>query len=102
MSVTNDELRDFAHFADEKLQNGEAGTLLELAWEWESGRRSDSSMSGTSPIAVDPETIQELGKFFPDPADEEQLKQALARRGGVTTAEMLGNAMLAAARTQRQ
>jgi hypothetical protein len=39
MAVTKDDLRDFTRFANEKLRNGGANSLVELAGEWESQRR---------------------------------------------------------------
>jgi hypothetical protein len=102
MAVTNEELRNFARFADEKLQNGGTGPLLEWACEWQSRRQDGCSNTGSRAIEVDAETLRELAKFFPDVQDEQQLQRVRARRGGVTTAEMLGNAMLAAARARRE
>lgn len=95
MAVTKEDLRDFTHFADEKLDNGGAATMSELVYEWESQREQ------REPIQVDVETIRELAKFFPNMQDEERLRQALGRHGGATTAEMLGKAMLTAARAGR-
>jgi hypothetical protein len=102
MAITKEDLRDFSRFADERLQNGETCTLVELVREWESRRRERNSDLANCVIQVDPETLQKLAKAFPVVHDEEQLRRALARRGGVTTAEMLGNAVLAAARTARE
>jgi len=102
MTVTKEDLRDFTLFANHKLENGAAGTLSELASEWESQRLGERSSRENSAIPVDSDTIRELAKFFPDVQDERRLREALARRGGVTTAEMLGNAMLAAARSGRE
>ena len=101
MTITQDDLREFARFADEKLRSGEKGTLLELACEWESRRDIGGAGSQTAPVNADLETVRELAKLFPDTPADDQLKRALARRGGVTTAEMLGRAMLAAARARR-
>jgi hypothetical protein len=39
MAVTKQDLRDFARFADEKLEHGVADSLVALAGEWESRRR---------------------------------------------------------------
>ena len=102
MAITKDDLQDFARFADEKLANGGADSLVELASEWEAERGENSSNVGNDVIQVDEETIRELAKAFPDLQDEQQLQRALARRDGVTTAEMLGKAMLAAARAARE
>jgi hypothetical protein len=102
MSVTREDLHDFTRFADEKLQNGASRTLLELAREWESQRPEKEPTDANCAIQVDPETLQKLAKAFPDVQDDEQLRRALARRGGVTTAEMLGKAVLAAARAAHE
>jgi hypothetical protein len=95
MAVTTEDLREFARFADQQLKNGGSTTMVELANLWESQRLNGDQ------IQVDIETVRELAKFFPDVQDEEQLKRAIKRRGGVTTAEMLGKAMLAAVRAGR-
>ena len=39
MSVTKEDLSDFHRFADEKLNQGGARSLVELADEWEAQRR---------------------------------------------------------------
>lgn len=39
MPVTRNDLRAFAQFADAKLNNGGAASLVELAGEWEAQRR---------------------------------------------------------------
>ncbi len=101
MALTKDDLRHFINFADEQLKNGGADSLVELAGEWEAQRRQQSSSGADRAIQVDPDTIRELAKAFPDVQDEQKLQRALSRRGGVTTAEMLGKAMLAAARAGR-
>jgi hypothetical protein len=95
MAITKEDLRDFAHFANQKLENGGAATLSDLVHEWESRRTS------SAPIQADVETIRNLAAFFPEVKDEEQIRRALERRDGVTTAEMLGKAMLAAVRAGR-
>lgn len=94
MSVTNQDLRDFTLFATEKLNNGASDSLLDLAREWEARRYVREITVG---VQIDPDTAKLLAKFFPDVHDEERLQRALARRGGVTTAEMLRNAAAAAA-----
>ena len=38
MAVTKEDLRDFHRFADEKLENGGADSLVELASQWEAQR----------------------------------------------------------------
>jgi hypothetical protein len=102
MAVTKDELCDFIRFADEKLENGGNGTLVDLVREWESQRGGENSSVTSCEIQVDPETLQKLVNAFPDSQNDEQLRQSLARRDGVTTAEMLGRALLAAARVARE
>jgi hypothetical protein len=102
MAVTKEDLRDFSRFADVKLQNGVTGTLVDLVREWEAQRQEKNSNAANCGIQVDPETLQKLAKAFPDVDDEEQLRRALARRGGVSTAEMLGKAVLAAARAAQE
>lgn len=100
MAVTKEDLGDFIRFADEKLENGCAISLMELAGEWEAQHRERERVAGTCPIKVDPATISELAKAFPDVQDAQQLQRALARRGGVTTAEMLSKAAAAAKAAQ--
>jgi len=39
MAVTKDDLRDFQRFADERLNGGDAPSLVELAGQWEAQRR---------------------------------------------------------------
>jgi hypothetical protein len=102
MAVTKEDLYDFTRFAGEQLENGAAGTLLDLVRKWESHRRENRSTSANCAIQVDCETLQKLAEAFPDVENEELLRRSLARRGGVTTAEMLGKAVLAAARTARE
>ncbi len=102
MTMTQDELREFARFADEKLQNGAADTLLELACQCESQRADGRSWSEASSINADLESLRKLAKYFPEAPDDGQLERALVRRGGATTAEMLGQSMLAAARARRE
>jgi hypothetical protein len=98
MAVTKKDSYDFTRFAGEQLENGATGTLLDLAREWEAQRQGNSAAANCA-IQVDEETLQRLAAAFPNAKDEEQLRRSLARRGGATTAEMLGNAVLAAART---
>jgi hypothetical protein len=39
VAVTKEELRDFQRFADEKINQGAANSLIDLASEWEADRR---------------------------------------------------------------
>jgi hypothetical protein len=100
MAITKDDLRNFTLFAEEVLANGGADSIIELASEWEAQRAEDCSTVENRTIQVDEETLRALAKAFPE-TDEQQLQRALARRGGVTTAEMLGKAVLAAYRANR-
>ena len=104
MAITKTDLRNFIRFAEDVLQNGGADSLVQLASVWESQRREDCSNSansiGACPIQVVEETIRALAIAFPEP-DEQQLQRALGRSGGVTTAEMIGKAVLEAYRANR-
>ena len=40
MAITKEDLRDFTHFANQKLENGGVATLSDLVHEWESRRAS--------------------------------------------------------------
>lgn len=95
MKVTPEDLRNFTSFANEKLENGGARTMFELVHAWES-QRVDGN-----PIEVDRDAVRALAEFFPDVPDADRRNQAVERKGGVTTAEMLGKAMLAAIRAGR-
>ena len=39
MPITNEDLRDFHRFADEKIREGHAHSLVDLAGQWEARRR---------------------------------------------------------------
>jgi len=45
MAVTRDDLQDFHRFADARLAGGGAGSLLDLAREWESARQHEESVA---------------------------------------------------------
>ena len=45
MAVTRDDLQEFHRFADAKLAEGGAGSLLDLAREWESARQNEESVA---------------------------------------------------------
>ena len=92
MAVTKEDLRNFQRFADGKLDNGGADSLVELASEWEAQRRGMSE----SLSEIDAPTLSLLAAAFPEVEDMGKLQQALARRGGITTAQLLSNAALAA------
>jgi hypothetical protein len=96
MAITKEDLRDFTHFANEKLENGGAATLSDLVHEWELHRAS------SEPIQADVETICKLATFFPEVPDEILKQRANDRRGGVTTEQLLRNAAAAAERAAQQ
>ena len=99
MAVTKEDLREFNRFADEKLERGGADSIVELAGEWEAQRHEvqSSVTNGVSNlIDIDEDTLRALAAAFPDVQDEHKLRQALARRGGITTAQMLAKAAAAA------
>ena len=89
MAITSRELNEFTEFAGERIKSGEADTLVALASEWEARRRNGA-------IAVDAESLAALAAAFPDVDDDQQLRQAMSRKGGITTQEMLRKAALAA------
>jgi hypothetical protein len=89
MAITSRELNEFTEFVGERIKSGDAGTLVALASEWEARRRNGA-------IAVDAESLAALAAAFPDVDDDQQLRQAMSRKGGVTTQEMLRKAALAA------
>jgi hypothetical protein len=95
MAVSKQDLRDFARFADEKLENGGVGSLVELAREWEAQRPQEAGTS-LSRLNIDAGTLKLLAEAFPDIDDEQQLQQALARDSGITTAELLSKVASAA------
>jgi hypothetical protein len=99
MAVTRDDLRDFTIYAGDKLHNGGADSLVELAREWEANRGS-REMSPN--VEIDANTAKWLAECFPDMHDDERLQRALARRSGVTTAQLLSNAALAANKADRE
>jgi len=98
MAVTKEDLRDFNRFADEKVENGGANSLVELVSEWEAQRRETTQ----SHIEIDARTLSVLAAAFPDVDDPERLKQACARRGGSTTAQLLSKAALAAEKASQE
>jgi hypothetical protein len=98
MALTKDDVRDFIRFADERIDNGGADSLTELACQWDAKR---GATEVTLPVEIDADTARWLANAFPDVQDEERLQRALDRRGGITTVEMLGKAVLAAARAGR-
>jgi hypothetical protein len=105
MSVTQEDLRDFNHFAGEKLANGADTSIVELAREWEAQHREckqlDGHVSGI-PIDIDAATLKRLIEAFPEVPDEVLKQRASDRRGGVTTEQLLRNAAAAAARAAQQ
>jgi len=92
MAITKEDLRNFQRFADEKLDNGGSNSLVDLASEWEAQRRRTSERVAK----IDAPSLGLLAAAFPEVEDVGKLQQALARRGGVTTVQLLSNAALAA------
>lgn len=102
MAVTKEDLRDFTRFVDEKLAKGGAGSLVELACEWQLRQPVEEPDTDKFVIQADPDTIRKLAEAFPDRRDEHQVQGATSNGGGVTTAELIGRAVLAAARVARK
>lgn len=99
MAITKEELRDFSRFANERLERGEAASLVELAGQWEVERNKMGCPDANSKTLCDSlndETVRILAAAFPDTLDDAQLQRALERRGGVTTAQLLAKAAAAA------
>jgi hypothetical protein len=102
MAITKEDLSDFIRFADEKLANGGTGSLVELACEWQLRQPAEELHPDNFVLEADPATIRKLAEAFPDNGDEHPLPSGNSHRGGVTTAEMIGRAVLAAARAARR
>lgn len=73
MAVTKQDLADFARFADEKLSNGGAESLIVLAREWERQRSNEASVVALQESHQD----AEAGRLHP--ADEvlEEVRKSL-------------------------
>jgi hypothetical protein len=56
MAATKKDLRDFAQFAAERLENGATGTLSDLVSEWEAQRSGITSTVANCAIQIEPET----------------------------------------------
>ncbi len=102
MAITKEDLSDFIRFADGKLANGGAGSLVELACEWQLRQPAEGLDPESFVLEADPDTIRKLAEAFPDKHDEHPSPGGLSHGGGVTTAEMIGRAVLAAARAARR
>jgi hypothetical protein len=99
MPITKDDLQDFQRFAGEKLERGLAESLVTLAGEWEAQRQVvNQGESEVRPIemGLSSDEWRKLVAAFPDVEDKAKFQQALGRRGGVSTAQMLANAASAA------
>jgi hypothetical protein len=92
MAITKDDLRDFNRFVDEKLDNGGVDSLVKLAREWEAMRHESTEIASE----LDEHTARTVATAFPDDQDDERLRQAIERRGGITTAQLLNRAVNAA------
>ena len=66
MAVTRDDLQDFHRFAYAKLAGGEAGSLLDLAREWESARQTEQSVAALRESDADVQAgrVKPLDKAF--------------------------------------
>jgi len=105
MAITKEDLRDFTRFADERLHNGGADSLVALAGEWESlHQKGEIGVVDLPPLDldIDEETLRALAAAFPDVDDPEKLRRAASRRGGLTTAQMLAKAAAVAEQAGRQ
>jgi len=93
MAFTFDELRSFTHFAEEQLKEGTLDSIVQIAnrWERERGATKGDDAAG---VMFDPSR----------PLDEQMsggqtvilgardLRAAIGRTGGITTAELLAKA----------
>jgi hypothetical protein len=97
-------LQDFSRFVDQKLKNGDAESLVELAGEWERQRHNGKPeiYEVEIPIEFDADTLKELAGAFPEEIDERKLDLALSRRDGITTAQLLSKAAAAAEKAARE
>jgi hypothetical protein len=61
-------LQDFSRFVDQKLKNGDAESLVELAGEWERQRHNGKPeiYEVEIPIEFDADILKELAGAFPE------------------------------------
>jgi hypothetical protein len=104
MSISIDDVREFARFAEGVLENTGADSLVDLARQWETAGRETKPLSASRPedAAADAKALEMLAAAFPEVDDPRQLEAALSRRGGVTTAQLIKNAVQAAEKASRQ
>jgi hypothetical protein len=105
MSITKHDLRDFSRFANERLKNGAANSLVDLAGEWEAQHRETRQTvaeTGHLPIEIDDATLKQLAEAFSEVSDEILLQRVRARRTGVTTEQLLSKAASAAAKAAQE
>jgi hypothetical protein len=102
MAITKEELSDFIRFADGKLAHGGAESLVELACEWQMRQPGDELDPDSFVLEADPDVMRKLAEAFPDKRNEHPSPGGISHRDGVTTAEMIGRAVLAAARAARK
>jgi hypothetical protein len=98
MPFTSDDLRQFTHFAEEQLRIGAADSISQLASRWERQRATDCGHAELLVAIFDssrplPEHLAESSEVVFGAGD---LRQALSRTGGITTAELLAKAEAAA------
>jgi len=104
MSVSIEDVRSFARFAEGVLENNGADSLVDLARLWETAGRETKRMSASRPedATADAKALEMLAAAFPEVDDPHRLEAALSRRGGITTAQLIENAIQAAEKASRQ
>ncbi len=103
MSISIDDVREFARFAEGVLENNGADSLVDLARQWETVGREAKQLSASQPeyATADAKALEMLAAAFPEVDNPRQLEAALSRRGGVTTAQLMKNAIQAAEKASR-
>lgn len=104
MSISIEDVREFARFAEGVVENTAASSLVDLARQWEAAGREAKRISAREPerASADAKALETLAAAFPEVDDPRELEAALSRRGGVTTAQLIDNAVRAAEKTSRQ
>lgn len=103
MSISIDDVREFARFAEGVLENNGADSLVDLARQWEATGREARRLSASQAdcTTADAKSLEKLAAAFPEVDNPRQLEAALSRRGGVTTAQLIKNAIQAAEKASR-
>lgn len=76
MAVTKEEMQDFNRFVEEKLSNGGAESLIELARQWEELRESEETIADI----LESEADIEAGRVHP----AEEVFDDVRRKLGLT------------------